>query len=74
MCIAVAGVVELVDARHSKCRSLGSVGSSPTARTIFSLYLRAFPKNAIGFDLAILESSRLFDAVLFRCCVKFNEV
>jgi hypothetical protein len=29
-----AGVVELVDARHSKCRSERSVGSIPTARTI----------------------------------------
>ena len=28
-----AGVVELVDARHSKCRSARSVGSIPTART-----------------------------------------
>ena len=43
--ICDAGVVKLVDARHSKCRSLRSVGSSPTTRTIdftelFSLYAR----------------------------------
>ena len=31
-----AGVAELVDARDSKSRFLGSVGSSPTTRTILN--------------------------------------
>ncbi len=34
-----AGVAELVDARDSKSRFLGSVGSSPTTRTTFLQYL-----------------------------------
>ena len=36
-----AGVVELVDARDSKSRSARSVGSIPTARTIYDSRLRS---------------------------------
>jgi hypothetical protein len=35
-CGVIAGVAKLVDARHSKCRDFGHVGSIPTARTSHS--------------------------------------
>jgi hypothetical protein len=56
-------VVELVDARDSKSRSARSVGSIPTARTIFPLNQVACIQVASYFGLSILTFDRTLSGI-----------
>ena len=62
---SLGSVVELVDAPHSKCGTLGYVGSSPTAPTLMNTYSRfdiSF-KRGKGCWLWDNESKKYLDAV-----------
>ena len=49
----------MVDARHSKCRDFGHVGSSPTIRTTFSVKLHSeAPAREAGTGLALLAKGQ----------------